>query len=109
MYALATGTISILRGTTTDAFGDETDTERVLATGVLASIIPFSERVFTPDSPTPRIVRSYNAICGSQTDVTDGDRIRDERTGQIYVVLDVVQDNAPGLIPDKELSLRRVN
>src|SRR5690242_6493591 len=86
MQAVATTTLSILRGTTTDAYGDERDTNTPIATGVPASLTEQSRRVTTRDDPTPRIVRYAVARVPARTDINDQDRVRDERTGAIYIV-----------------------
>jgi len=53
MQAVATTTIAILRGTTTDAYGDEQDTDTPVHTGIPASLTEQSRRVTTRDDPTP--------------------------------------------------------
>lgn len=109
MYALATGTVSILRGTAVDpVYGDTTATMSVVATGIPASIIEDRNvKTTTPGNPTPRTTRSYTGIVGSTVDVTDADRLKDERTGQIYVVVSVSQQAVAGLTSDTTLVLRR--
>jgi hypothetical protein len=107
MQAIATTTVSILRGTTTDAYGDERDTDTPVATGIPASLTEQSRRVTTRDDPTPRIVRYAVARLPARTDVTDQDRIRDERTGAVYIV-DAVSGMAnPAFEVDRRLDLRR--
>jgi len=107
MQAIATTTVSILRGTTTDAFGDEQDTDTAIATGVPASLTEQSRRVTTRDDPTPRIVRYAVARVVAGTDVTDQDRVRDERTGAIYIVDAVSSMANPAVAADLRLDLRR--
>lgn len=109
MYALATTTVSILRGTTTDpVYGDSVATMSAIATGIPASIIEDRQaKTTTPGNPTPRITRTYDGIVGSTVDVTDRDRLKDERTGQIYVIVSVSQQALPGIISDQSLELRR--
>lgn len=110
MYAVATCTISILRGTAQDPiYGDTYDTTQVIATGIPASIIERSQKITTPGNPTPRIVRAIDGIVGSATDITDADRIRDEKTGQVYVVTAVINSALPGMASDTQLELRRTN
>jgi hypothetical protein len=107
MQAIATTLVTILRGTTTDAYGDEQDTDTVIAAGIPASLTEQSRRVTTRDDPTPRIVRYAVARLPARTDVTDQDRIRDERTGAIYIV-DAVSGMAnPAFEVDRRLDLRR--
>lgn len=109
MYSLATTTVSILRGTSTDpVYGDTTATMTVVATGIPASIIEDRNlKTTTPGNPTPRITRGYTGIVGSEVNVTDADRLKDERTGRIYVVVSVSQQAVAGLTSDTTLELRR--
>lgn len=107
MQAVATTKVSILRGTTTDAYGDEQDADTVVHTGIPASLIEQSRRVTTRDNPTPRIVRYAIARVPAATDVTDQDRLRDERTGATYIVESVSAMTNPALAVDRRLDLRR--
>ena len=107
MQAVATTTLAILRGTTTDGYGDEQDTNTPIATGIPASLIEQSRRVTTRDDPTPRIVRYAVARVPARTDVTDQDRVRDERTGAVYIVDAVSSMTNPAIQVDRRLDLRR--
>jgi len=109
MYALATTTVSVLRGTAVDpVYGDAVATANVIASGVIASIIEDrSVKATTPGNPTPRITRAYDCALPSDVDVTDADRLRDERTGQVYVIVSVSQQALPGITSDQNLELRR--
>jgi hypothetical protein len=107
MQAIATTRISILRGVTTDAYGDEQDTDTPVHTGIPASLTEQSRRVTTRDDPTPRIVRYAVARVPARTDVLDQDRVRDERTGSVYIVDAVSSMANPAAVPDIRLDLRR--
>jgi hypothetical protein len=107
MQAIATTRVSILRGTSEDAWGDEQDTDTAVYTGIPASLIEQSRRVTTRDDPTPRIVRYAVARVPADTDVTDQDRLRDERTGATYIVDAVSVMTNPALAVDRRLDLRR--
>ena len=107
MLVRATTTISILRGTSTDGYGDEVDTDTAAYTGIPASLVEQSRRVTTRDDPTPRIVRYAVGRVTAGTDVTDQDRIKDERTGAIYIVDAVSSMANPALTADLRLDLRR--
>ena len=107
MIAAATTTITVLRGTTTDAYGDEQDTDTPVATGIPAALTEQSRRVTTRDDPTPRIVRYAVARVTAGTDVTDQDRVRDERTGAVYIVDAVSAMANPAAAADLRLDLRR--
>ena len=105
--AIATTTLAVLRGTTTDAYDDEQDTDTALYTGIPASLTEQTRRVTTRDDPTPRIVRYAVARVAADTDVTDQDRVRDERTGAVYIVDAVSSMANPAVTPDLRLDLRR--
>ena len=107
MLALATTRITVYRGTTTDDYGDEQDTDTPVYTGIPASIIEQSRRVTTRDNPTPRIVRYPVGRVTAGTDIQDQDRIRDERTGAVYIVDSVSQMANPAVASDLRLDLRR--
>lgn len=107
MLAVATTTLTVLRGTTTDAYGDEQDTDTPVHTGIQASLTEQTRRVTTRDNPTPRIVRYAVARVTAGTDITDQDRVRDERTGATYIVDAVSQMANPAVAADLRLDLRR--
>lgn len=107
MQAIATTTISVLRGTTTDDFGDVADTDTVVARGVPAALTEQSRRVTTRDDPAPRVIRSAVARVAAGTDVNDQDRIKDERTGATYIVDATSRMANPALQVDIRLDLRR--
>lgn len=107
MLALATTTITVYRGTTTDAYGDEQDTDTTVHTGIPAALTEQTRRVTTRDDPTPRIVRYAVGRVTAGTDITDQDRILDERTGAVYVVDAVSSMANPAVAADLRLDLRR--
>lgn len=107
MLALATTTITVMRGTTTDAYGDEQDTDTVIAAGIPASIVEQSRRVSTRDDPTPRTVRYTVGRVTAGADITDNDRIRDDRTGAVYIVDAVSSMTSAAVAADLRLDLRR--
>jgi hypothetical protein len=107
VLAVATTTLTVLRGTTTDAYGDEQDADTVVATGIRASLTEQSRRVTTRDDPTPRIVRYAVGRVTAGTDITDQDRVRDERTGAVYIVEAVSSMANPAVAADIRLDLRR--
>ncbi|GGW15752.1 hypothetical protein GCM10018980_51840 [Streptomyces capoamus] len=107
MQAIATTRISILRGTATDAYGDEVDTDTPIAAEIPAALTEQSRRVTTRDDPTPRIVRYAVARVAAGTDIQDQDRVRDERTGAVYIVDAVSSMANPAAAADLRLDLRR--
>jgi hypothetical protein len=107
MQAIATTTLTVLRGTTTDVYDDEQDTDTAVATGVIASLVEQSRRVTTRENPTPRIVRYAVARVPAGTDIRDQDRVRDERTGATYIVEAPSSMANPAMAVDLRLDLRR--
>lgn len=107
MLARATTTLSVLRGTSTDGYGDEVDTDTIAATGIPASLVEQTRRVTSRDDPTPRIVRYTVGRVTAGTDITDQDRIRDERTGDTYIVDAVSAMTSAAVAADLRLDLRR--
>jgi hypothetical protein len=86
MTFYATTTVSVLRGTAVDEYGDELDTDTVAASGIRASIIERSVRDIDPSSGDARTLRRVTGRVASDVDIRDGDRIRDDRTGVVYAV-----------------------
>lgn len=85
MNTVANTYISIYRGTTEDAEGDEVETDVPLKTGIPASLIEGRPRqVDSGTSDTPRVIRQATLRVGRETDVKRNDRIKDEATGDFW-------------------------
>jgi hypothetical protein len=110
---IATTWVTVLRGTSTDLFGDQIDLSSEAGgdtrTRIPASLIEGSRTIKTPNSPTPRIVRYATARLAPGTDITVDDRLRDENTGRIYAVTAVTQPAAIGFTPPLRLDLTLIN
>ena len=104
---LATTTVSILGGTGTDAFGDETDGTTVLTSGVPASLIESTRTAMEPVTGTPRIVRTHICRLPPGTDVDETRRIKDEQTDEIYIVVSVTRNASPILAQSLRADLKR--
>lgn len=108
MSFLATTTISVLRGTAADRYGDEVDTDTVVASRIPASILekpvtgarPASGRT---DTPRGYFLRVWRVFAFQQ-----GDRVRDERTGEIYAVTTKAPATNPVGLGSTRLDLQRV-
>lgn len=107
MRAIPTTTVSILRGTTTDAYGDPVDGTTVAASGVLASLLEQRVGVTTGADDRVQQLRAITGRLPAGTDVEEGDRIRDERTGEIYVIDNVSRVQNPVVMADTRVDLRR--
>jgi hypothetical protein len=108
MIARATTTISILRGTEVDDWGEEKDTSTVVATGISASII--EQKSYNRDevSTQPKNQRNARGRVTRGTDVRINDRIRDERTNQIWVIVHIDNKQNPVIAQDTRLDLQYV-
>jgi hypothetical protein len=96
MIATPTTTVDVLRGTTTNAYGDEIDADTVVPgmTGLPASIIEQRQRPHQPKDSEDRIVRYFKGRMNRGLDVRKGDRLRDA-TGTVYIVENLYQQANP--------------
>jgi hypothetical protein len=111
MYAIASNVVSVLRGTTTNAYGDEVDdpdNAQVVASGIPAQIVVTSARAYDPTSQQLRVIQTIAGVVQSDVDIVESDQLIDDRTGVIYTVESVTQEGGPGFTSDLELVLRRV-
>lgn len=104
----ATTTATILRGTTTNGYGDEQDNDTVAASGIPCSIIEQTRFTQDKSTDTPRVVRYVTGRMYHGTDVRAGDRIRNERDSVVYIVDSVTSPEHAAIQPDIRLELRRV-
>lgn len=104
---LATTTVSILGGTSTDTFGDEADGTTVLASAIPASLIEATRTAMEPVTGTPRIVRTHVCRLPPGTAVDETKRIKDEQTSEIYIVVAVTRNANPALAQPLRADLKR--
>lgn len=112
IYALASHLVTVLRGTTTNAWGDEIDddaTAQVIASGVPVSLSVTNTNTSDPTTQQIRTVRSISGSIQSDTDVRETDRLRDDATGALFVVESVTDTLGPGFVGDLELVLKQVS
>jgi len=89
MIGWSTGSFEILRGTTTNASGDDIDADNIVATGVLLGLRPGATRTSSNVSGTPRTVTAWRGSCKASVDLRSFDRIVNERTGAIFLIEEV--------------------
>jgi hypothetical protein len=106
MY-LATTTVSILGGSSTDEFGDDTDGTTVLASAIPASLIESARTASEPVSGIKRIVRTHVCRLPPGTAVDEDKRIKDESTDEIYIVVAVTRNANPVLAQPLRADLKR--
>lgn len=108
MYAIATSTIVVTRGTTRDPnTGDMVPSNTVVYQGI-ADIQEMSNQYYDQATQTPRTVRSLDMAVSSAADIQSGDYVTDTRWNRKYVVQDVVAAFGPLIIGDLTCTLKRV-
>jgi len=106
---LANTQITVFRGTTTDEFGDEIDTADPLIEHVPAVLVETGRNTQDPSSSTPRTIRQITCTVPDWLDVTNDDRVFDERTSDTYMVITVTRSpDTFGPPPGRLLALKRV-
>lgn len=108
MSFLATTTISVLRGTVTDRYGDEADSDAVVATRIPASILEKPASGGRPASGRKDTPRGYFLRVWKPVDIRQNDRVKDERTGLTYAVLTEAPSTNPVGLGSTRLDLQRV-
>jgi hypothetical protein len=92
----------------TDEFGDPEDNETESSTGNPFSIIMQSKRVFVPAENRTTIVQTIAGRCRANVDVKETDRLKDERTGYLYMIESIVEPQDPIGAAAKSFLLKRV-
>lgn len=107
MIGRATTTISILTsGVTIDGFGDETQDINVVQQGIPASIMEQSRDIKSAGTREPRVTRTALGRVASNVPIDTDNRIKDEQTGIIYLVLAVSRLGNPVRGADLRLDLQ---
>jgi hypothetical protein len=111
--AVANDRVRILRGTTTNGYGDEVDADLVVLGEFPARIVEGSRRVYIPAEGATRIIRTYNAKIGPEVDIRKGDRLestrlrRRETKPRKYLVTEIADPLSAVMQPDISLVLSR--
>lgn len=108
MIATPTTTVTILGGNTQSDFGDVLDSDTPAGAGIPASIIEGRQIVSTESDAQARAVLYYTGRLPNGTVVTEANRLRDERTGDTYLIDHVTRPHNPVIPADVRLDLRRV-
>lgn len=108
MSFLATTRVTILRGTATDRYGDEVDTDTVVEVDVPASILERPVTGGRPSSGRKDTQRTHALRVWKSVDVQQNDRIRDQKTGRVYVVTTEAPSTNPVGLGSTRLDLQRV-
>lgn len=111
MMGMASTTVSILRGTTVNAAGDEVDdNSTVAASGIPAHIVRYrNPLVYGEANYTPRVVNYYRIRLPRRTVVQADDRIKDEKSGSIYLVNASLSQPSVWPAPDLLVDAKKIN
>jgi hypothetical protein len=100
-------TITIMRGTRANPYGDLSDVGIPLHTGVQAAIAETSQTYFDAATQRNQIIRSIECIVPAWVDVETTDTIMDEATGNYFMIEGIRQQPGIGYYPaPKILTLR---
>lgn len=105
MYSRATTKISILRGESTDEWGDPVDNDTVVASGVLASILEQKTWSSPEVSTQPHNYRYARLRIRKNIEVQVNDRIKDERNNQTWLVTNISPLQNPVVGQDLRIDL----
>ena len=105
----ANTTATVFRGTTSNQFGDEIDSNVPLITNLPVTLIETGKSVQDPSTPTPRTIRQITCIVPEWAGVLNTDRIMDERTQDVYIIISVTKPpTIIGAPVDTVLGLKRI-
>ena len=102
--------ISLLRGTTSNQFGDTVDSNVPVITDLPVTLIETGKSVQDPSTPTPRTIRQIYLNIPQWTGILNTDRILDQATGDIYIVISVTKPpTITGAPVDTICQLKRIS
>jgi len=100
---------TIFRGTTTNWAGDTVDNNTPFITGLPVTLVETGKNVQDPSTPTPRTIRQIYCSVPRFAGITNDDRIMDESTGDVYMIIAVTTPPTTiGAPVDTVLQLKRV-
>jgi hypothetical protein len=103
---LCNTTLSVLRGTEVNDWGDRTNVGTPLYTGIPAALVESGKQVFDRASQRFQTIRTSTCVVPEWADILDTDTLIDETTGNAFMVESVTAQPTLGLPPDKLLTLR---
>lgn len=106
----ANTTASVMRGTTENQFGDEIDANTPYISGLPVTLIETGKTVQDPSSATPRTIRQVYCNVPEWAGILNTDRLMDERTGDVYIIISVTKPpTIIGAPVDTILGLKRIS
>lgn len=106
MMELANTSLTVMRGTKVNGYGDRTNVGTPLYRGIPAARVESSKQVFDRASQRAQTIRTTKAVVPDWADILTTDTVMDETTGDYYMVEDVTLQPTLGPPPDKLLTLR---
>jgi len=103
---LATTTVSVLRGTETNQYGDRTNVGQPVYTGIPAALVESAHRSYDRAAQRYQVLRTSIAVVPDWADIRTSDTLVDERTCTAYMVEAVTMQPTLGPPPDKVCDLR---
>jgi hypothetical protein len=101
---------TIFRGSTSNQFGDQVDANTPLITGLPITLIETGKTVQDPSTPTPRTIRQIYANVPQWAGITLSDRLMDESTGDVYIIIGIkTPPTIIGAPVDTVLDLKRIS
>jgi hypothetical protein len=106
----ANTTATVLRGTTQNWAGDTVDSDTPVITGLPVTLAETGKTVQDPTSSTPRTIRQVYCSVPQYAAITLSDRIMDEATGDVYIVIGVTRPpTIIGAPVDQVCNLKRIS
>lgn len=102
-------TVSILRGETVDEYGDPKDSDESVNAGVPVSIIERDRRIYIAAEGRLTTIKQFIGRVRPGFDIRESDRLRDDRTGAIYLVEGISQPTLGTGLADMRIDLRRID
>lgn len=99
--------ITVMRGTAVNEFGDRTNVGTPLYTGIPAALAETKDIVYDAATQREQVIRGVTCVVPNWADVQDSDTLMDEATGSFYMVEGIEARPGIGVYPpDKILSLK---
>lgn len=102
--------VTVMRSTTENAFGDVIDDNTPFLEHLPATLIETGKRVQDPSTQSPRTIRQVKCWVPEFAGVVNTDRIKDESTGDVYIIIGVTKPPTTiGAPVDTVLDLKRIS
>lgn len=102
--------VTVMRGVTTDEFGDEIDADVVVASGLPALVTEDGQQTGRPaDGRDGGVAEQYVIRLRPDADVVELDRLLDQRTTAVYQVTAVYTPQGPTGIADVRVTAVRIS